>query len=223
MGIRAIALLAPFVLAIHVPKNLGYGALAALVGGETMGVPLPGESALIVAGVLASRGRLQIELVIAVAAAAAIVGDNIGFWIGRRGGRWLLELPGPLRHHRERVLARGEEIFQRHGGKTVFFGRWFSGLRIASAWLAGVNRMSWPTFLVYNAAGGIAWAISVGLLAYVAGNSAERLLSTFGIAGLAGLAVVIVLLLVWRRRRRQQREEGGAGGEEPDQGPDVAR
>src|SRR5205807_752036 len=85
---------------------------------------------------------------------------NIGFWIGRRGGRWLLELPGPLRHHRERVLARGEEIFQRHGGKTVFFGRWFSGLRIASAWLAGVNRMSWPTFLVYNAAGGIAWAIA---------------------------------------------------------------
>ena len=203
MGIRAIALLAPFVLAIHVPKNLGYGALAALVGGETMGVPLPGESALIVAGVLASRGRLQIELVIAVAAAAAIVGDNIGFWIGRRGGRWLLELPGPLRHHRERVLARGEEIFQRYGGKTVFFGRWFAGLRIASAWLAGVNRMSWPTFLVYNAAGGIAWAISVGLLAYVAGHSAERLLSTLGIAGLAGLVVVIVLVLVWRRRRRQ--------------------
>jgi membrane-associated protein len=201
MGIRFLALGASLVVAIHVPSNLGYGALAALVGGETMGVPLPGETALIVAGVLASKGHLQIELVIAVAAGAAIVGDNLGFWIGRRGGRWLLELPGPLEHHRARVLERGEEIFERHGGKTVFFGRWFSGLRIASAWLAGVNRMRWPTFLFYNAAGGIAWALSVGLLAYWVGDSAKHLLSTFGIAGLAVLVAAVVGLVIWRRRR----------------------
>ena len=204
MAIRSLLRLAPLALAIHVPKNLGYGALAALVGGETMGIPLPGESALIVAGILANHGHLKIELVIAIAAAAAIVGDNVGFWIGRRGGRWLLELKGPLAHHRARALERGEEIFQRHGGKTVFFGRWFAGLRIASAWLAGVNRMRWPTFIFYNAAGGIAWATSVGLLAYYAGHSADTLLSTLGIAGLAGIAVGITVLVVWRRRRRRE-------------------
>src|SRR5256885_798850 len=165
-------------LLFSVPTNLGYAALAAVVAGETMGVPLPGETALIAAGILASRGHLQIELVIAVAAGAAIVGDNVGFWIGRRGGRRLLELPGPLAHHRARVLERGEEVFRRHGGKTVFFGRWFSGLRIASAWLAGVNRMSWGTFIVYNALGGICWAVSVGLLAYWLGDSADDLLKT---------------------------------------------
>lgn len=206
MGTRLLAGAASLVVAIHVPQNLGYGALAALVGGETMGVPLPGETALIVAGVLASKGHLRIELVIAVAAAAAIVGDNIGFWIGRRGGRWLLELPGPLEHHRARVLERGEAIFERHGGKTVFFGRWFSGLRIASAWLAGVNRMPWPTFLVYNAAGGIAWAVSVALLAYWVGDSAEKLLSTFGIVGLAILVAGVVAFVTWRRRRGREQD-----------------
>ena len=149
-------------LLFGVPTDLGYVALAALVGLETMGIPLPGEAALITGGVLASEGHLDIELVIVVAAAAAIVGDNVGFWIGRRGGRRLLELPGPLARHRRRVLDRGEEIFRRHGGKTVFFGRWFSVLRIASAWLAGVNRMPWGTFIVFNALGGISWAVSVG-------------------------------------------------------------
>src|ERR671933_2767424 len=104
-------------LLFHVPANLGYVALAGLVGGETMGVPLPGETALIAAGILASEGHLKIELVILVAAGAAIVGDNVGFWIGRRGGRKLLELPGPLARHRARVLTRGEEVFRRHGGK----------------------------------------------------------------------------------------------------------
>ncbi|MBV9212376.1 MAG: DedA family protein [Actinobacteria bacterium] len=203
-----LTLAAFLVLAIHVPKNLGYLALAALVAGETMGVPLPGETALIVGGVLASKGHLQIERVIAVAAAAAIVGDNVGFWIGRRGGRWLLELPGPLEHHRARVLARGEEVFRRHGGKTVFFGRWFSGLRIASAWLAGVNRMSWPRFLAYNAAGGIGWATSVGLLAYWVGDSAKDLLGVFGVAGLVALAVAIVAVVLWRRRRATRTASG---------------
>src|SRR2546423_7153181 len=172
-------------LLFSVPTNLGYAALAALIAGETMGVPLPGETALIAAGILASEGHLSIELVILVAAGAAILGDNVGFWIGRRGGRKLLELPGPLARHRQRLLERGEEVFRRYGPKTVFFGRWFSGLRIASAWLAGVNRMPWGTFLVYNAPGGICWAVSVGLLAYWLGHSADDLLKGIGIGGLA--------------------------------------
>src|SRR5919202_4320212 len=170
-------------LLFGVPTNLGYAALAALIAGETMGIPLPGETALIAGGVLASEGHLRLELVIVIAAGAAIVGDNVGFWIGRRGGRRLLELPGPLERHRAAALERGEEVFRRHGGKTVFFGRWFSVLRIASAWLAGVNRMPWGTFVVYNALGGIGWAVSVGLLAYYLGHSADDLLKIVGIGG----------------------------------------
>src|ERR671933_1827779 len=191
-------------LLFHVPANLGYVALAGLVGGETMGVPLPGETALIAAGILASEGHLEIELVIVVAAAAAILGDNAGFWIERKGGRRLLELPGPLENHRQRVLERGEAIFRRHGAKTVFFGRWFSGLRIASAWLAGVNRMPWGTFLVYNALGGIAWAVSVGMLAYWAGHSADDVLKAVGIGGLGLALVVFCAFGVWRWRRARR-------------------
>src|SRR4051812_38366180 len=145
----------PLGLLLSVPTNLGYIALAALIGGETMGIPLPGETALIAGGILASEGHLEIELVILVAAAAAIVGDNVGFWIGRRGGRRLLELPGPLGPPRRRLIVRGQQVFEPHGGKAVFFGRLFSGLRIASGWVAGVNRMPWGTFVAYNALGGI--------------------------------------------------------------------
>ena len=196
-------------LLFHVPTNLGYAALAGLVGFETMGIPLPGETALIAAGVLASEGHLKIELVILVAAAAAIVGDNCGFWIGRRGGRRLLELPGPLQRHRQGVLDRGEAVFRRHGGKTVFFGRWFSGLRIASAWLAGVNRMPWGEFLVYNALGGIAWAVSVGLLAYWAGHSADDVLKVVGVGGLGVALVVLGGFFVWRWRRHRRAAPDG--------------
>src|SRR5919197_4535254 len=191
-------------LLFGVPTNLGYAALGALIAGETMGIPLPGETALIAGGILASEGHLSLELVILIAAAAAIVGDNIGFWIGRKGGRRLLELPGPLERHRQRLLERGEDVFRRYGAKTVFFGRWFSGLRIASAWLAGVNRMPWGTFLVYNALGGIAWAVSVGMLAYWAGHSADDVLKAVGIGGL-GLALAVLRAFGgwrWRRARR---------------------
>jgi undecaprenyl-diphosphatase len=198
---RRLAL--PLALLFSLPSNLGYAALAALIAGETMGVPLPGETALIAAGVLASKGHLAIELVILVAAGAAIVGDNIGFWIGRRGGRRLLELPGPLADHRANVLERGERIFERHGGKTVFFGRWFSGLRIASAWLAGVHHMPWGTFIVYNALGGIAWAVSVGLLSYFLGHSADNVLKTVGLGGLGLGLVALGAFVIWRRRQRR--------------------
>jgi membrane protein DedA with SNARE-associated domain len=193
---------AALVLALFgVPSNLGYAALAVLISIETMGIPVPGETALIAAGILASKGELSIELVIPIAAAAAILGDNVGFWIGRRGGRRLLELPGPLEEHRARALERGEEIFRRHGGKTVFFGRWFAGLRIASAWLAGVNRMPWGRFVVYNALGGIAWAASVGLLSYYLGHTGGNLLKGVGLYGLGAAVVVLGAFVLWRRRR----------------------
>src|SRR5580704_6116929 len=125
----------------HLVESAGYPLLFVLVMSEAGGVPVPGETALIAGALLASRGKLQIELVIALAAAAAIVGDNLGYVIGRKGGRWLLERPGAFRRQRQQVLTVGEPFFQAHGPKAVFFGRFLLGLRIWASWLAGATRM----------------------------------------------------------------------------------
>lgn len=187
---------------IALPANVGYLVLFALIAVESSGVPVPGETALIASGLLAHNGSLSIELVIAVAAAAAIIGDNVGYLIGRTGGRRLLEAPGPLENHRKTILREGGRFFDRHGPKAVFLGRWVAGLRIASAWLAGITHMPWRVFLFWNGLGGIAWATSVGLLAYFLGKSAEKIFSTVGIAGVAVAAVAIAGYLYWRWRKQ---------------------
>jgi undecaprenyl-diphosphatase len=189
---------------LEISAGTAYVALFVLIVAESSGVPVPGETALITAGVLASHGHVRIELVIPLAAVAAIIGDNVGYAIGRSGGRRLLERPGFLEQHRHRILEHGEPFFARHGAKAVFLGRWVAGLRIAAAWLAGINRMPWQRFLFWNALGGIAWAGSVGLLAYWLGPPAEKVFRTIGIVGVS-LAVVAVLgFLLWRRLRRGQ-------------------
>src|SRR4051795_4818449 len=192
--------------------RVGLPVMALLIAGESMGLPLPGETALITGSVLAARGRFDIVTVIALAAVAAVIGDNLGYVIGRRGGRKLLLTHPRLRTYGERVLERGEPFFRRHGPKAVFLGRWFTGLRIAAAWLAGINRMPWPSFLFWNATGGIAWAVSVGVLAYVLGHSAERVLKTAGAVGAGGVLLGGVAALVYLRMRRRRRERAGLGG-----------
>ncbi|MEA2307210.1 MAG: hypothetical protein QOH43_4490 [Solirubrobacteraceae bacterium] len=184
--------------------HVGLPLLFLLIAIETMGVPVPGETALITAGIVASRGDLPIEAVIAVAALAAILGDNVGFAIGRRYGRRLLTAAGPFERRRRQVIEIAEPFFDRHGPKAVFLGRWVTGLRITAAWMAGVSQMRWRVFLPYNAAGGIAWAASVGLLAYVLGHTAEKIISTVGIGGLvAAVLAGGVLWFVLRLRRRR--------------------
>src|SRR4051794_37906112 len=185
--------------------RVGLPVMALLIAGESMGLPLPGETALIAAAILASRGKLDIVAVIALAATAAIVGDNLGYVIGRRGGRKLLLRFPRLRPHVERMLAAGEPFFAKHGPKAVFLGRWFTGLRIAAAWLAGIHRMRWPSFLFWNATGGIAWAISVGVLAYALGHSAEKVLKTAGVVGAGGIVLGGLAALLWMRARRRSR------------------
>jgi membrane-associated protein len=197
----------PLATFLDVAETIGYPVIFALIAIETMGIPVPGETALVTAAVVASRGRLEIEIVIVVAAAAAILGDNVGFAIGRKLGRRVLTAPGPLLRHRRRVIAVGEPFFDRHGPQAVFLGRWVTGLRITAAWMAGVTRMSWPTFLFWNALGGIAWATSLGLLAYFVGHSAEKFIHLAGLGGavgvvLGGLALWLVLRL--RRRKAEQ-------------------
>ena len=194
----------------HLVTLAGYPLLFAIVTGESSGVPLPGETALITGAVLASRGKLQIELVIPLAGAGAIVGDNIGYLIGRKGGRWLLQRPGRFQRERRQVLEIGEPFFERHGPKAVFLGRFVLGLRVWASWLAGATRMRWRSFLLWNALGGVCWATAVGLLAYELGHSAGNVLQTFGLFGLgvALLGIVAALLLRRRARRRPARHSG---------------
>jgi membrane protein DedA with SNARE-associated domain len=188
--------------------HVGYPLLFLLVMAESSGVPIPGETALITAAVLASQGQLQIELVIAIAAAGAIIGDNIGYVIGRNGGRWLLERPGRFHRQRLQVLETGEPFFERHGPKAVFFGRFVLVLRVWASWLAGATRMPWHSFLVWNALGGICWATGVGLIAYFLGHSAGNAVQTFGIWGLAAFVLGALGVFIARRRHQRRVAEG---------------
>ncbi len=188
----------------HLVEVFGYPLLFLIVMGESSGLPIPGETALIAAAVLASQGKLEIGLVIPIAAAGAIVGDNIGYGIGRKGGRWLLERPGRLERQRREVLATGEPFFERHGPKAVFFGRFVLGLRVWASWLAGATRMHWSGFVLWNALGGICWATGVGLLAYFLGTAAGNAIEAFGIYGLAALLVAIGGGIILHRRHRQR-------------------
>jgi membrane protein DedA with SNARE-associated domain len=179
--------------------------MALVIMGESMGVPLPGETALIAAAVLASRGHFPIEAVIVLAAFAAIVGDNLGFAISRRYGRSVVLHPR-IAHHGERLLAVGEPFFDRHGPKAVFLGRWVAGLRIGAAWLAGLNGMRWPSFLFWNAAGAIFWATTVGLVAYWLGHQAESIFKTAGAVGAAVVVAGGLAAWMYLRVRRKRRE-----------------
>jgi undecaprenyl-diphosphatase len=189
-----------------VPAGIGYPLLFALVAAESAGALVPGETSLIVAAALAAQGRLWIPLVIAVAAGAAIVGDNVGYLIGRRGLRRLVDRPGRWATGRRRLVERGEKFFARRGSAAVFFGRWLPGLRVVTSWLAGADRMPWRRFLLWNALGGISWATTIGLLAYVLGRSASGSLGAIGFVGVGVAVLVYVVVRVRRRLRRSPPE-----------------
>src|SRR3989440_1221673 len=174
----------------HFFTNNGLPLLFAVVLIESFGIPVPGETALIAFGVLAAQGHYSIASVIAIAAAGAIVGDNLGYWlIGRFGGRALFRRWRWLNQYSDRVLPRAESLMARHGGKTVFFGRFVSILRYTVAWVAGLSRMSWWRFLFWNAAGGIAWATAVGLISYYGGQAVADPIQRYG--PYPGAAVVV--------------------------------
>ncbi len=178
----------------HFFTHHGLPLLFLVVMLESFGIPLPGETALIAFGVLASQGNYGIEWVIVVAAAGAIIGDNLGYWlIGRLGGRALFHRWKWLSRYADRVLPRAEQLMQRHGGKTVFFGRFITVLRYTAAWIAGIGRMDWKLFLFWNAAGGIIWATAVGLVAYYAGHTAADAIQRYGLYAAAAIVAALVL------------------------------
>jgi membrane-associated protein len=188
---------------LGISSSLGY-LLPAIIGLESMGVPSPGETALVLAAILASQGKLQIELVILIGVASAIVGDNIGYLLGRRFGREVLSAPGPLHEHRVRAIAAGDRFFERHGPKAVFLGRWIALVRFATAWLAGINAMRFREFFFWNALGGATWGITFGLVGYFGGHAAASVLSTVGVIGAVVLAVAaIVAFVAFKLRERR--------------------
>jgi membrane protein DedA with SNARE-associated domain len=193
--------------------------LFGLIALESAGVPLPGETALIAAGVLAQQGHYSLVAVIVVAALAAIIGDNGGYWIGRKGGRALLARTPVIRGVFARALPPAEVFFARHGAKTVFLGRFIAFLRITAAWLAGISHMRWWRFLLWNALGGILWAALVAAVAYYFGQAVADAINHYGAIG--GVIAVALLLLsylgfrFWKKRMLKDVEN-------PDPGPLTA-
>ena len=190
-------------------STYGYWIVLLFVAVESTGIPFPGETMLLAAAIYAgTTHHLQIPLVIAAAAAGAILGDNVGFWVGREGGFRLLRRFGHYIRLDERRLKLGQYLFLRHGGKVVFFGRFVAVLRAWAAFLAGANRMPWPRFLIFNAAGGIIWATLFGLGGYILGDSVHRVAGPFGTVGavLAAIVIIVSLILLGRNEKRLEDE-----------------
>jgi membrane protein DedA with SNARE-associated domain len=194
---------------IHLLTVYGYLAVLVFVAIESMGIPFPGETMLLTAAIYAgATHHLAIPLVIGAAAVGAILGDNLGFLVGREGGFRLARRYGHLIRLNERKLKVAIYLFRRHGGKVVFFGRFVAVLRAWSAFLAGTSCMSWGRFLVFNAAGGILWAVLYGLGGYLLGNSVQRFSGPFGeiTVALAIVAIVVGVIVLWKRERQLEDE-----------------
>ncbi len=196
-------------LSIHHLTDLlhhyGYGLVGVVIGVEAMGLPLPGESLIIAAAIYAgTTHQMNIGWIVASAAAGAIIGDNLGYLIGRaigvpflrRYGRYILLPP-------ER-LAVGQRLFARHGGKVVLFGRFIAILRTLAALMAGATGMHWRRFLVANAAGGVLWSCLYGFGAYLLGHTIERLQGPLAIAFAVIAAIVVVAVVIYSRRQERR-------------------
>ena len=184
--------------------DYGYWAVAAALLLENAGLPVPGETILLLASFLAySEHRLGLPWIILVGVCAATVGDNLGFAIGFYGGRRLLERYQKTLHIRPDVIARGEDLFARYGAATIFVARFIAGMRIVAGPLAGVLRMSWRKFLLFNFLGAVLWVSVIAGLGFLFGKHWEALVDLVQDANLAiAVAVVIVVVFFWWRRRR---------------------
>jgi len=189
----------------HLIATYGYWAVFALVAAESAGIPLPGETALIIAAAYAGHTHhLSPWIIFAVAMAGAVTGDNIGYWIGHKGGYRLARKYGPRVRLDERKLKIARYLFDTHGPTVVFVGRFIFVLRIYAAFLAGTSRMRWHRFLVANATGAIAWAGAYTLAAYLAGDTLRHLSGFIDLAigGTAALTIAALLFILRRQAGR---------------------
>lgn len=211
----------------HLLHSYGYIAVLLFVGLESMGIPLPGETMLITAAVYAgSTHHLNIALVALVAAAAAVAGDNAGFWLGQRGGTSLVRRYGRWVGLDAKKLKVGRYLFDRHGGKIVFFGRFIIALRTYAAFFAGLNGMRRSRFLVANSTAAVLWSACWASGAYALGSAATRVGSTLTAIGLGAVAVLAVVMAVAMKRsmrRLEQRAEAAyPDPQATDQAPEPA-
>ena len=185
----------------HLIVTYGYLAVFVLVAAESFGVPLPGETAVIVAATYAgATHRLNVWAIFGLAALAAILGDTAGYWIGNKGGYRLLRRWGKYVRFDEPKIKVARYLFDRHGGKVVFFGRFVSVLRTYAAFLAGTARMPYGRFLVCNASGGIIWAAVYSFGAYFAGAALSAASTPIAIAlGVLAAGVIVVAIVAVRR------------------------
>jgi membrane protein DedA with SNARE-associated domain len=204
----------------HLIQAYGLWILFTVLTLESMGVPAPGETALVTAALYAGRThQIDIGSVVLVAAAAAIMGDNIGYLIGRSIGIALVARFGRYIGLDEPRLKVGQYLFLRHGGKIVFFARFVAFLRTFSALLAGINRMSWPHFLLMNALGGVCWATLFGGGAYLFGAEMKRVAGPVSFLLLiVALGLVAVGFFFFRRHERELEQRAQAAFPGPWQG-----
>jgi membrane protein DedA with SNARE-associated domain len=186
--------------------EFGYWAVLIVLLLENAGVPVPGETTLLFASFLAySEHKLRLHWIIGVGVLAATLGDNLGYWIGRRGGRPFLERHQRFFHVSDSILERGERLFARHGAVTIFFARFIFGMRIIAGPLAGVLHMEWRRFLLFNFLGAVTWVTAITFIGYFFGSQWERLTSVMGRANIVIVVLVIAgaLFVVWRQHKQR--------------------
>ena len=186
--------------------RLGYAIVFLGVGIESLGIPVPGETALVIGAVAAAQGHLHGWGVFLAGFAGAVVGDNIGYWVGRRWGRRLVTVPGLRLVYTPARMQAADDFFTRRGWLAVFLGRFVALLRIFAGPLAGLHGMHWPTFLVANAAGAALWVGTITLIGLAIGNNLDRALTIVSRTGYAGLAVAILAgagYVAWRVRHER--------------------
>ncbi|WP_088317681.1 DedA family protein [Kineosporia sp. R_H_3] len=198
---------------LNLPPAVAYTVIALLVFGEAavfLGFVLPGETAVVLGGVLASRHDLSLPWLLLLVVVAAVLGDSVGYEVGKHYGERVLQWRLLHRHSGKLDGARG--YLRERGGSAVFLGRWTAFFRAVMPGLAGMSRMPYRRFLVFNAVGGIVWGVTFTLVGYLAGNSYAVVEKTVGRAGaLVTLTVVLVGLVVWHRRRGHRDTVATAG------------
>lgn len=201
---------------LHWVVDWGYWAVFLGIMIENAGVPLPGETILVVAGVLASQGLLHVKYVYLASVAGAMIGPNFGYWLGTRGGRPMLVRMAKTLRMSEADLEKAEARFQRHSGMAIFFGRFVAFLRIFASPIAGVMGMPFPSFFLFNALGAIVWCAVVVGLAYLLGPQVAHLLRN------AGLTVLVILLLAAAYAANKYRKSRQAGATPESEGDSLA-
>jgi membrane protein DedA with SNARE-associated domain len=193
---------------LEVVDKFGYLGVAALVCIESFGVPAPGETAIIAGSAYAGRGHLNIFAVALTAFLAAVLGDSIGYWIGRRGGRPLIRRYGRYVRLTAPRLDRVERFMARHGSKMVVTARFVEGLRQFNGVVAGMTGMPFPRFLAYNVIGAALWVGCWSAVGYLAGNHLDQITATVSryLAVALGLAILVFIAYVWKRRRTRRKE-----------------